>query len=197
MQVSPWRGRIVVHHIGADAGYRSFFAALPEEGVAAMIMSNLAEAPVDRLCQQALLTVLGQPAGMPDDLEEWSDGIDWAGVPALPTTAEALRDYPGRYLSDEVAAVLRIERDGDRLLLVRPRYARARLQRIADRTFVVRPGAADGESEWSALVVTFDEAGTMLSLSGDRARNVGFHRVATAVDPGSSATPRRCRANAQ
>lgn len=53
------RGRRVIHHGGADPGFETTFAMLPDDGVAIVILANSNTAPVGSLAEAALDVLLG------------------------------------------------------------------------------------------------------------------------------------------
>lgn len=65
VMLGTYRGRALIEHSGGDAGFRAHVAMLPDEGLAAIALSNSAHCPVYDLAYRALdlaLDEIGAPA---------------------------------------------------------------------------------------------------------------------------------------
>jgi len=113
--VTTWRGRDVLRHGGAWAGYRAHLLHLPKERLAVAILCNCAQAlglggKADAVAAAALGeapeadVVPPPPAGAAEESEK---------APAEPLPAVRLEPLSGRYWSDELATACELAvRDG-------------------------------------------------------------------------------------
>ncbi len=97
-----YRGRHSLAHSGADAGYRAQLLVLPDDGAAAIVLSNSADLPAGRLARRALDRLLPprDDADDADDAERTPVSGDVTGL-------------TGRYLDDDADVVYALCPAGD------------------------------------------------------------------------------------
>ena len=84
--IGEYRGVPSLSHSGQDAGYRSFLLVLPEEKAAAIVLSNVADLPGQRLACAAIDRILPARENFPES------GVTAAGA--------AMDGLAGRYVDD-------------------------------------------------------------------------------------------------
>src|SRR5699024_9943358 len=90
-----YHGTTMIDHGGSLQSISSKFAILPDEGVSAIVLTNLADFPAGRLLLMAL-------------------NADHLGFEAIELSPEIFASYTGKYISDEgMDCVLRFSDQGD------------------------------------------------------------------------------------
>src|SRR5699024_7784249 len=93
----------MVDHVGSLPSISSKFAILPDEGVSAIVVTNLADIPAGRLLLMALNGYYGR-----------SVDVDRLGLDAMELSAVIVASYAGEYISDDgTDCVLRFSDNGD------------------------------------------------------------------------------------
>src|SRR5699024_6669960 len=85
-----YHGTTMIDHGGSLQSISSKFAILPDEGVAAIVLTNLADFPAGRLLLMALNAYDGRPLD-----------ADHLGFEAIELSPEIFASYTGKYISDE------------------------------------------------------------------------------------------------
>jgi CubicO group peptidase (beta-lactamase class C family) len=150
-----YRDRPILHHSGAWRGFRSHLVRFPEERFAVVVLSNLGTFLTGKVAREVADVYLADrlgpapPAREPAAQPETSES-------AAPDPA-ALREYLGRYYSDELDTTYTIAADDEGLHANHARYSPIRLAHREGDTFggdqwffgEVRftrdPGEVDGE----------------------------------------------------
>lgn len=101
--VGEYRGRRSVAHAGRDAGFRAYLLVLPEQKLAAIVLSNFAGVDAQSLGERAIDVMLS-PSATTESLEE------------VVSPAE-LANLAGRYLDDARDAVYTLQLDDGTLVL--------------------------------------------------------------------------------
>lgn len=98
-----YHGTTMIDHGGSLQSISSKFAILPDEGVSAIVLTNLADFPAGRLLLMALNAYYGR-----------SLDADHLGFEAIELSPEIFASYTGKYISDEgMDCVLRFSDQGD------------------------------------------------------------------------------------
>src|SRR5699024_7439900 len=98
-----YHGTTMIDHGGSLQSISSKFAILPDEGVSAIVLTNLADFPAGRLLLMALNAYYGR-----------SLDADHLGFEAIELSPEIFASYTGEYISDEgMDCVLRFSDQGD------------------------------------------------------------------------------------
>jgi CubicO group peptidase (beta-lactamase class C family) len=177
--VGAYRDIPMISHGGADAGFRTFLARFPEQGMAVIVFSNDAAFSSSPMAMRVADIVLEEYfADEPDDEKENQPEAGASGEDAFDPTSIDLLRYTGIYYSEEldITYVLDLRNDDSGipgLVASQLRVGEIRLTPTAPETF--------RGSMWFAARVVFetDEAGTVtgLRMSGSRARNLWFEKM--------------------
>src|SRR5699024_12858894 len=98
-----YHGTTMIDHGGSLQSISSKFAILPDEGVSAIVLTNLADFPAGRLLLMALNASYGRPLD-----------ADHLGFEAIELSPEIFASYTVKYISDEgMVCVLRFSDNGD------------------------------------------------------------------------------------
>ena len=177
--VGAYRNIPMISHGGADAGYRTFLARFPEQGMAVVVFSNDAGFTSSPMAMRVADIVLEEYfADEPEDTKETQATAEASAEDAFDPTSIDLARFAGSYYSEEldITYVLELRRDesgSQGLVASQLRVGDIRLTPITPETF--------RGSMWFAARVVFetDEAGavTGLRMSGSRARNLWFKKI--------------------
>ena len=105
-----YRGLPTVGHGGSDAGYRSHFVRFPDQGYSFVTLCNLAQTNPGRLARDVADFYL----------EEYLESVTEetaAEMKPVALTDDAMARIEGTYLSENLAIVLRVQRDEEALRL--------------------------------------------------------------------------------
>ena len=106
-----YRGLPTVGHGGSDAGYRAHFVRFPDQGYSFVTLCNLAQTNPGRLVRDVADIYL---EGYLEPVTEEAA----AEMTPVALTDEAIARIEGAYFSEEMALVLRVQRDEEALRLI-------------------------------------------------------------------------------
>ncbi len=165
--VRTYRGVREVGHSGTTAGYQAYLARYPDERVSVAVLCNAGDANATQYAHAVADAYLGSAVTVPA-----AEG-GGRGAPPAPfrPSADDLKSYPGRYVSDEAETELTIVADGGGLILrQRPAFA-----------LPMRPIAKDVFAVPRIGTVTFLRDGSgrvgQLSVKQDRVWDLRFQLV--------------------
>jgi CubicO group peptidase (beta-lactamase class C family) len=170
LSIGSYRGLTLIGHSGGDAGFRSYIGRFPDQGLAIAIFSNLGSFnPAEMARRVADIYLEGEVPEVPDQPAE---------EPAMVARAEVdpaiFDDYEGsyRFPSD---LLVKVARDGDRLMVQPPGQSRVEMIPQSDSAFFVR--------EISGVLRFRRERGEVTALDLVRGDVVETARRLPAFDP--------------
>jgi CubicO group peptidase (beta-lactamase class C family) len=136
LYVRPYRGVREVSHSGSTAGYRAFLTRYPDEHVSVAVLCNAGNANPTQYAHAVAEAYLGTalsaappaPAG---------GGRGTSPASTFRPAAGNLRDYQGRYTSDEAETAFTIAADGADLVLKRRPDTVLRMRPVEKDVFAV------------------------------------------------------------
>jgi CubicO group peptidase (beta-lactamase class C family)/ketosteroid isomerase-like protein len=170
LTVSRHRGVPIVQHGGSYAGYRTFFARFPDDGLALATLCNTATANPSQLALRAAEVLLGDRLGeRPTADAAPGAAARAADEPQYIVDVAKLRDYVGTYGSAELDATWRFDASDGALVLVRPFTPIQPLRAIDDDVFGFGAARVRFERDASGRV-------THLVVDAGRVRGIRFDR---------------------
>ena len=164
-------GRPTVGHGGSFMGFRADYVRYPEEGLSVAALCNLGGINPGPLTRELALETLGDAEVVEEaDGDEQARADDEDEAEPLTPPSTGLRDYAGRYWSDEVGAEMEVRWAGGELRLFRPGSTSAQpLEWIEGDRF--RSGG------WTLEFEMDGQEPTGLRLNAGRVMNLLYSRV--------------------
>ncbi|MEM6483463.1 MAG: serine hydrolase domain-containing protein [Pseudomonadota bacterium] len=134
--VDEYKGREMIYHSGSDAGYRAFFARIPEEGLSVAVFANASNVDTRSATFKVIDLYLEDGATTASSSEpETAKDFEYDPQTFVSVSTEQLKPYEARYWNPEENSFIQIEVRGNELIYTRPGGSETTLIPIGEGQF--------------------------------------------------------------